>query len=82
MAPAVTPPPGRLVRLGVVLAGEPGAARRLAQLCDLAGIDVVWAIDEVTAADVAGVVSRAAVEVLPASDEPWARTVPVSIGRP
>jgi hypothetical protein len=77
----VSPPPGRLVRLGVVLTDEMGAARRLAQLCDLAGIDVVWASDEVTAADVAGVVSRAAVEVLPASDEPWARTVPVSIGR-
>jgi hypothetical protein len=81
VAPAVTPPPGRLVRLGVVLAEEPGPARRLAQLCDLAGIDVVWVTDEVTAADVAGVVSRAVVEVLPASDEPWARTVPVSIGR-
>jgi hypothetical protein len=77
----VTPPPGRLVRLGVVLPDDPDAARRLAQLCDLAGIDVVWAADEVTAAEVAGGARRVAVEVLPEEDEPWVRTVPVSIGR-
>ena len=81
MTDAVVPPPGRLVRLGVVLPDEAGEARRLAHICDLAGIDVVWAGDEVAAATIAGAVQHAVVAVRPVVDEPWARTVTVSIGR-
>jgi hypothetical protein len=77
----VVPPPGRLVRLGVVVGDEPDAARRLAAMCDLAGIDVVWVPDEVAAAELAGAVRHAVVDVLPDVDPAWARTLPVSIGR-
>jgi hypothetical protein len=77
----VLPPPGRLVRLGVVLPADPAQARHLAVLADLAGIDVVWAADATSADQVRSSVRAALVEVLPAADPPWARTVPVSIGR-
>ena len=76
------PAPGRLVRLGVVLpAGTTEQRRRLAAMCELAGIDAVWVRDDGEAADVAAGVHRLDVLVRPAVDEPWARTVPVSIGR-
>jgi hypothetical protein len=76
--PAV-PPRGRLVRLGVVLGT--GSTERVARLCDQAGIDVIWVLDESRAVALAGGVGRAEVLVLPQVDEPWARTVTVSIGR-
>ena len=81
MTDAVMPPPGKLVRLGVVLPDAAEEAQRLAHVCDLAGIDVVWAGDEVTAATIVGAVRHAVVAVRPVADEPWARTVTVSIGR-
>jgi hypothetical protein len=79
----VQPPAGRLVRLGVVIPATSGGADDdvLARLADLVGFDVIWAVDEVTAARLANVVERARVLVRPAVDEPWARTAPVSVGR-
>ena len=82
MVEEVAPPPGRLVRLGVVVRpGDPAGQQRLARMCDLAGVDVLWVDDEQVAVVVAGAVSRAQVLVRPEVDEPWARTVPVSVGR-
>ena len=78
-APAVSP--GRLVRLGLIVPPEPTTARLAAVCADQAGFDVVWAVDADTARALQSVVTRAAVAVLPAIDEPWARRVPVSIGR-
>ena len=76
------PAPGRLVRLGVVLpAGTTEDRRRLAAMCELAGIDVVWVRNDGEVAEVAAGVRRLRVLVRPMVDEPWARTVPVSIGR-
>ncbi len=75
-------PPGRLVRLGVVLRSpDPGARRRLARMADLAGADVVWAADDGEVAELVPLVERAQVLCRPHRDEPWARTLPVSIGR-
>jgi hypothetical protein len=76
----ITPAPGRLVRLGVVLPDDPAAAARLAHLCDLAGIDVVWAADAGAAARLPRV-ERVAVELVPTTSPPWSRVVAVSIGR-
>lgn len=56
-------------------------ATKLAVLFDLAGFDVVWAESEVAATQLAAVVKRAALQVLPGETEPWARLLPVSIGR-
>ena len=81
MVDAVLPPAGRLVRLGVVVRGGPSEQSRLARMCDLAGVDVLWVIDEQQAVELGRLVERAQVLVLPAAEEPWARTVPVSIGR-
>jgi hypothetical protein len=82
MVEGVEPPPGRLVRLGVVVRpGDTARQQRLARMCDLAGVDVLWVDDEQVAVAVAGAVSRAAVLVRPEVDEVWARTVPVSVGR-
>jgi hypothetical protein len=67
------------VRLGVVIGDRTN--ERVARLCDQAGLDVIWVLDESQAVEVAGGVRRAAVLVLPETDEPWARTVTVSIGR-
>ncbi len=50
-------------------------------MCDLAGVDVLWVADEQQAVELGRLVERAQVLVRPAADEPWARTVPVSIGR-
>jgi len=50
-------------------------------MADLAGVDVVWVSDPFVAAELAGAVERALVLVRPDEDEPWARTLPVSIGR-
>ena len=46
-----------------------------------AGLEVVWCETEDDRIAVAGRVDGVAVLLLPAVDEPWARTVPVSIGR-
>ena len=82
MADAPVPRPGRLARLGVVVRSPEAARReRLARMCDLAGVDVLWVSDEVEAVELGAVVQRAEVLVKPASDEPWARTLAVSIGR-
>jgi hypothetical protein len=82
MVEEVAPPPGRLVRLGVVVRpGDPAEQHRLARMCDLAGVDVLWVADEQQAVELGRLVVCTQVLVLPAIDEPWARTVPVSIGR-
>jgi alkanesulfonate monooxygenase SsuD/methylene tetrahydromethanopterin reductase-like flavin-dependent oxidoreductase (luciferase family) len=46
-------PPGRLVRLGVVLdtRNAPVRVRELARMCDRAGIDAIWARDSLLAPD-------------------------------
>jgi hypothetical protein len=76
------PPPGRLARLGVVIrSDDPHERRRLARMSDLAGFDVVWAADDHAAAELGQWVARAEVLVRPEVDEPWARTLPVSLGR-
>jgi hypothetical protein len=82
MADAARPPEGRLARLGVVVrSAEPAQRRRLARMCDLAGVDVLWVADEHEALELGAVVERAQVLVRPALDEEWARTLAVSIGR-
>ncbi|MEP6659682.1 MAG: hypothetical protein ABJD24_07185 [Acidimicrobiales bacterium] len=75
--------PGRLVRLGVIVPKgmDQDSAGRLARMCDLARIDVVWVDDPARARAMASEVSHAKVLVRPERDEPWARTVAVSIGR-
>src|SRR6266508_1408308 len=47
------PPPGRLVRLGVVLdtRNEPSRLREVATMCDRVGVDVVWVRDPGASAD-------------------------------
>ncbi|HKN40590.1 MAG TPA: hypothetical protein VJ456_15945, partial [Acidimicrobiia bacterium] len=49
-ATPISPRPGRLVRLGVVLdpRNDPGRSALVATLCDRAGIDVVWACQPAT----------------------------------
>ena len=82
MVEEVGPPPGRLVRLGVVVRpGEPAGQQRLARMCDLAGVDVLWVDDEQVAVDVASAVSRAQVLVRPEVDEAWARTLKDALAR-
>jgi hypothetical protein len=78
-APSVRP--GRLVRLGLIVPLEPTTARLAAVCADQAGFDVVWAPDDAAAQALRPVVTRAVVTVLPPVDEPWARRLPVSIGR-
>jgi hypothetical protein len=80
--------PGRLVRVGVIVPKgmDQSSANRLARMCDLAGIDVVWVDDPARASAMAVEpesprLSHAKVLVRPELDEPWARTVAVSIGR-
>ena len=75
--------PGRLVRLGVIVPKglDQSSASRLARMCDLARIDVVWVDDPDRARAMAREVSYSKVLVRPERDEPWARTVAVSIGR-
>jgi hypothetical protein len=75
--------PGRLVRVGVIVPKgmDQSSANRLARMCDLAGIDVVWVDDPARASAMAPQLSHAQVLVRPERDEPWARTVAVSIGR-
>jgi hypothetical protein len=80
MADGVTRP-GRLLRIGVVLPPDPGAAVALAVLCDRVGIEAVWAADEALAGLVRENVQRAAVLVMSDSAEPGQRTVALSIGR-
>jgi hypothetical protein len=55
------PPPGRLVRLGVVLdpRNPPDRLAEIAGMCDRAGIGAVWADDRATLAVVAPRVARA-----------------------
>jgi hypothetical protein len=73
---------GRLVRLGVVVrSSDPSERRRLARMADLAGVVVVWVADEGVAEELRDVVQRSEVLVRPHEDEPWARTLPVSLGR-
>ena len=82
MAEQPVPAAGRLARLGVVVRGADAAQRaRIARMSDLAGVDVLWVDDEHDAVELGVLVERAAVLVRPDEDEPWARTLPVSIGR-
>jgi hypothetical protein len=69
--------PGRLVRLGLVLtAADAGERAHLALMAERVGIDVLW-----TRPDDRPPPSALPVLPLPATDEPWARTVPVVVGR-
>ena len=82
MAERAVPPEGRLARLGVIVRSPDAAQRRrLARMCDLAGVDVLWVDDELEAIELGSVVDRTQVLVRPAVEELWARTLPVSIGR-
>jgi hypothetical protein len=79
MAQPATPtvPPGRLVRLGLVLTPQDLSERTLwATLAARVGIDVLWTVPGEP-------VPPATLPVLmrPERDEPWARTVPVVVGR-
>jgi hypothetical protein len=78
--PQPQPPPGRLARLGVVVRTGAVEARRLARMAAAAGVDVLWCEREDDRAALAGDVNIP-VLVRPPVDEPWARTLPVSIGR-
>jgi hypothetical protein len=78
MIAAPEPRPGRLVRLGVVLTSpEPAERAHLGAMAERVGIDVLWAMGDLDAAPT----SALPVLELPATDEPWARTVPVVVGR-
>ncbi len=70
------------MRVGVVLRSD-GAVEpvRLARMAAAAGVEVVWCEGEDDRAALAGRIDGVEVLVLPAVDEPWARTLPVSIGR-
>ena len=82
MAERPIPPDGRLARLGVIVrSADPIQRRRLARMCDLAGVDVLWVSDELEAVELGSAADRTQVLVRPAVEEPWARTLPVSIGR-
>jgi hypothetical protein len=77
MIAAPEPRPGRLVRLGLVLPSpDPDERAHFATMAERVGIDVLWVI----AMDAAPP-STLPVLALPATDEPWARTVPVVVGR-
>ena len=82
MAERAVPPDGRLARLGVIVRSADAAQRRrLARMCDLAGVDVLWVSDELEAIELGSAVDHTQVLVRPEVDEAWARTLPVSIGR-
>lgn len=69
--------PGRLVRLGLVLtAPDPDERARWAAMAERAGIEVLW-----TRRGEPAPRTVLPVGVLPDVDEPWARTVPVVVGR-
>jgi hypothetical protein len=71
------PRAGRLVRLGLVLASpDPDERARLAILAERVGIEVLW-----VRVDDRPPQSALPVLPLPAVEEPWARTVPVVVGR-
>jgi hypothetical protein len=77
IAAAPEPRAGRLVRLGLVLtASDPAERARLAVMAERVGVDALWTrgADEPP-------VSSLPVQRLPDVDEPWARTVPVVVGR-
>ena len=77
MIAAPEPRPGRLVRLGLVLTSpDPGERAHLAAMAERVGVDVLW-----MAAGKEAPPSTLTVLVLPAMDEPWARTIPVVVGR-
>jgi hypothetical protein len=71
---------GRLARLGVVVRAGAVEPRRLARMAAAAGMDVLWCEREDVRAVLAGDVNIP-VLVRPTVEEPWARTLPVSIGR-
>jgi hypothetical protein len=77
IAAAPEPRAGRLVRLGLVLTSPDAAERaRLAAMAERVGLDALWTrrSDEAPA-------SSLPVLPVPDVDEPWARTVPVVVGR-
>jgi hypothetical protein len=70
-------PPGRLVRLGLVLTPADPSERTLwATLAARVGVDVLWTRPSDPAPP-----SALPVLTRPERDEPWARTVPVVVGR-
>jgi hypothetical protein len=80
LQPVLTP--GRLARVGVVLrANGQVEPARLARMAAAAGVDVAWCTSEADLAALGGHLVGIEVLLLPAIDEPWARTLPVSIGR-
>ena len=73
---------GRLARLGVVVLGSDAAdRRRIASMCAAAGIDVLYARDDLELEDVVAGGRHVPAAVLPTDDGPTRRTLPVSIGR-
>jgi hypothetical protein len=77
MIAAPEPRPGRLVRLGLVLTSpDPAERAHLAAMAERVGVDVLWVSPSRPAPR-----SALSVLVLPGTDEPWARTVPVVVGR-
>jgi hypothetical protein len=77
MIAAPEPRAGRLVRLGLVLTPSDRDERaRLAAMAERVGLDALW-----TRGGEEPPVSSLPVLRLPDVDEPWARTVPVVVGR-
>jgi hypothetical protein len=77
MIAAPEPRPGRLVRLGLVLTPpDPDERAHLAAMAERVGIDVLW-----VRAKEQPPASSLTVLTLPATEEPWARTAPVVVGR-
>jgi hypothetical protein len=76
-AEAPEPRAGRLVRLGLVLTSpDPVERAGVATMAERVGIDALWSLgdDEPPASALPAL-------RLPEVDEPWARTVPVVVGR-
>ena len=77
MIAAPEPRPGRLVRLGLVLTSpDPGQRASAATMAARVAVDVLWVSEQGDT-----VPSTLPVLLLPDRDEPWARTVPVVVGR-
>jgi hypothetical protein len=77
MIAAPEPRAGRLVRLGLVLtAPDPAERARLAAMAERVGVEALWVREGDEAPE-----SSLPVLHLPETDEAWARTVPVVVGR-
>jgi hypothetical protein len=77
IAAAPEPRSGRLVRLGLVLTpADPAERARLAAMAERVGVETLWVREGDEAPESSLPVLR-----LPETDESWARTVPVVVGR-